>query len=325
MLKNRRLLIVLLVAVLVMGIGYLVKSRTSAGKNVTFEEINPQAGDIRLTITTTGVVKPQNRLEIKPSISGRIEEILVKEGSLVKKGDILAWMSSTERAALVDAATSQGEQSRQQWEDVYKKTPIISPIDGEVIVRPFEPGQTITMSEALLVLSDRLIVSAQFDETDIRRVKIGQKAVIALDAYPQDKINGIVDHIAYESKLVNNVTIYDVDIVPQKVPDFFRSGMSANVEVIEDERTQVLLIPVRAIQDEDGKKMVTVKKKQFNRREKREIQVGLTDGENAEVISGLTQADVVIVKVQGYSPVKRQGTGTSPFMPSRSRSNDRNR
>lgn len=304
---------------------FFYKTQYPPKKNIIAQEIRPEVGDIILTVTTTGVVQPQNRLEIKPSISGRIEEILVQEGSMVKKGNILAWMSSTERAALVDAATSQGEQARQYWEDVYKRTPIISPIDGEVIVRSFEPGQTIATSEPLLVLSDRLIISAQFDETDIGRVMVGQKAVITLDAYPANKIKGTVDHIAYESQLVNNVTIYDVDIVPQEVPEFFRSGMSANVEVIEKSRIKVILIPIEAIQDEDGKKFVMIKKKQGNGIEKRQIEAGLTNSSSAEIVSGLSTSDIVIVKDQKYSPVKKQETGTNPFMPERRRNNDRNK
>ncbi|MFH1776545.1 MAG: HlyD family efflux transporter periplasmic adaptor subunit [Candidatus Omnitrophota bacterium] len=323
MLKNKALLIISVGVVVLIGAGYFYKTQYSTKKNTISQEISPEIGNIRLTVTTTGVVEPQNRLEIKPSIAGRIEEILVKEGSMVKKGEILAWMSSTERAALVDAATSQGDQARQYWEDVYKRTPIISPIDGEVIVRSFEPGQTITASEPLLVLSDRLIISAQFDETDIGRVQVGQKAVITLDAYPKNKIKGMVDHIAYESELVNNVTIYDVDIVPQEVPEFFRSGMSVNVEVIEKSRKEILLIPVGAIEDEEGKKYVMIKKKQGSGIEKRQIEVGLTDASNAEIISGISISDIVIVKDQKYSPIKKRETGTNPFMPSRRR-NDRN-
>lgn len=298
-------------------ISYFYKKKQSINKNVVFQEITPEIGNIMLSVSTTGVVEPQNRLEIKPSISGRIEEIRVNEGDIVKKGDILAWMSSTERAALVDAATSQGDQSRQYWEDVYKKTPIISPIDGRVIVRSFEPGQTITTSEPLLVLSDRLIISAQFDETDIGRVKVGQKAIVILDAYSKDRIKAVVDHIAYESQLANNVTIYDVDIVPQETPEFFRSGMSANVEVIEKSQSDVILIPVGAIEEEDGKKFVSIKKAQGNVIEKRQIEVGLTDSSNVEVISGLTQADIVLVSDQKYSPVKKRESGKNPFMPER--------
>ncbi len=54
--------------------------------------INPGMGTVEIMVITTGVVEPQNRLEVKPSVSGRIEEILVKEGEAISRGDILAWM-----------------------------------------------------------------------------------------------------------------------------------------------------------------------------------------------------------------------------------------
>jgi len=316
MFKNKLFLISFIVLSLLIVI-FSYKIQRSTKNNVVFEEITPRIGDVLVTVTTTGVVEPQNRLEIKPSISGRIEEILVKEGSIVKKGDILAWMSSVERAALVDAAISQGNQAQQYWEDVYKKTPIISPINGEVIVRSIEPGQTITTNESLLVLSDRLIVSAQFDETDIGRAAIGQRAIITLDAYPKDKINGTVDHIAYESELANNVTIYDVDVVPQEVPEFFRSGMSASVEIIEQIQTGIILIPIAAIQNVDGKKNVTIRNSKGNGTEERQVEVGLVDANNAEIISGLSISDIVVLKKQRYFPIEKERSKANPFMPSR--------
>ena len=225
-------------------------------------------------------------------------------------------MSSTDRAALVDAAGAKGEETREYWEEVYKQSPIISPIDGEVIVRSVEPGQTATTADALVVLSDRLIVKAQFDETDIGRVRIGQNAVIALDAYPDDEIVGIVDQIAYESELINNVNIYDVDIVPQSIPGHFRSGMSANVEVVEAARKDVLLIPVEAVTKEQDDTYVTVKTGPRSKMERRAVALGLSDERNIEVLSGLSTADTVIVQSQVYSLPKKQ-TGTNPFMPNR--------
>ena len=87
---------------------HLKKSGSRA--NIKTDVINPSTGDVGVTVVTTGIVEPRNRLEIKPSISGRIEEILVNEGELIKKGDVLARMSSTERATLIDAARSQGEE-----------------------------------------------------------------------------------------------------------------------------------------------------------------------------------------------------------------------
>ena len=297
---------------------FFYRAKNNTHDNGVTEEVYPIPGDVRITITTTGIVQPQNRLEIKPSINGRIEEILVQEGDAVKKGDILVWMSSTERAALIDAAGFQGEQARQYWEDVYKKTPIISPINGEVIVRSVEPGQTVTTADPVLVLSDRLIVSAQFDETDIGKVKIGQKAVISLDAYPGNKIKGVVDHIAYESSIVNNVTIYNVDIVPQEVPAFFRSGMSANVEVINKEQRGVLLIPVEALGEDKNGEFVMVKEKPKGAVQKRPVTIGLRDEKNAQVISGVSASDIVVIQNQSFS-LKKDNTGTNPFMPFGSR------
>lgn len=317
MFKNRYVVIIIIAISSALALIYFNRPRYETdGK--TIKEINPYAGDIRLVVTTTGVIKPQNRLEIKPSINGRVEELLVREGDRVKKGDILAYMSSTERAALVDAARFKGDEARQYWEEVYKQTPIVSPIDGEIIVRSVEPGQSAAANDAILVLSDRLIVNAQFDETDIGRVKIGQDAVITLDAYPNMKVKGTVDHIAYESKLVNNVNIYDVDILPMEIPEFFRSGMSANVEVVEKEKKNVLLIPVEAITKEQGRTYVMVKNGHINKIEKREVDIGISDERDAEVISGLSTEDIIILNGQVYLLQKRQ-MGTNPLIPSHGR------
>jgi len=316
MFKNKSIALISVVTLSLLILFVFYKLRTKTDNQFITREIHPVVGDIRLTVITSGIVEPQNRLEIKPSINGRVEEILVREGDKVKKGRVLARMSSTERAALVDAALSQGDEAREYWEEVYKQTPIISPIEGEVIVRSVEPGQTVTTNDTVLVLSDHLIVNAQFDETDIGRVGVGQEAVIALDAYPNIKIKGVVDHIAYESELINNVTIYDVDIIPRQVPDFFRSGMSAKVEVVEKKREGVMLIPVEAIHRDQGRTYVKVRKKPGDTIEKRVVEIGLSDERNVELVSGLTTADILIVQDRTYSPQKRP-SGTNPFFPFR--------
>lgn len=304
-------LTVLLLAAVFLFVHFKMNGRQNGdGQTVT---VNPVVGDIVLTVTTTGVVEPQNRLEIKPSISGRIEEILVREGDRVRAGGILAWMSSTERAALMDAARSRGGGELEYWEDVYKKTPIISPIDGEVIVRPVEPGQTVTASDVVLVLSDRLVVSAQFDETDIGRVKIGQKAFVTLDAYPDITLDGAVDHIAYESEIINNVTIYDVDILLKETPGILRSGMSVSVEVIENTKKDVITVPSGVIHY-DGERQFVLVRDERGKIVERDITAGLNNDKSAEVVSGLTAEDVVIIQGATYMPEKNN-SGTSPFMP----------
>ena len=315
MTKHRKKMIFFLILLTVFLILFILWRKGKPMQRVMTEIINPSIGDVVVTVTTTGIVEPQNRLEIKPSISGRIEEILVEEGDSVKKGDILAWMSSSERAALIDAERSQGEEALAYWEEVYKKTAIVSPIDGEVIVRAVEPGQTVTTADAVLVLSNRLVISAQFDETDIGRVRIGQTALIMLDAYPDIKIEGVVDHIAYESEIVNNVTIYDVDILPKEVPEILRSGMSVTVEVVEKASGGVITVPSNAIHY-DGKRQFVLVKDKRGRTVERDVIVGLNDDKNAEIISGLTSGDSIIVEDSLYLPSKKSSR-TNPFMPSR--------
>jgi len=316
--RNRKWVIFLgLLAVVVIATTLIIRARQNKSSNEAIREIGPTYGNIQTSISITGTVQPQNRLEIKPPISGRVEEILVEEGQKVKIGRVLAWMSSTERAALLDAARSQGKEALNYWKEVYKPTPLIAPIDGEVIVRAVEPGQTVTSSDAIIVLSDRLIVKAQADETDVGKVKIGQEAIISLDAYPQIRMEGTVDHISYESKIVSNVTIYEIDILPKRVPAVFRSGMSANVNIIEASRKNVLLIPLEAVKQDKKESFVFLSQGEGNRPLKQSVNLGISDDKNVEVISGLGAEDKIIITAEKYLPSKSASAGSTgnPFMP----------
>ena len=312
--KNWKIYLIVLV-VAVVSISLIIKLTKRKTPSEAPREVSVEYGTIQTFISTTGIVQPQNRLEVKPPISGRVEEILVKEGQKVTVGQPLAWMSSTERAALLDTARAQGEETLRYWQEAYKPTPLIAPIDGEVIVRAVEPGQTVTASDAVIVLSDRLIVKAQVDETDIGKIKLAQKAVINLDAYPQIKVKSTVDHISYESKTVNNVTIYEVDILPESVPEVFRSGMSANVDIIEKSKADVLVIPLEAIsQDKEGSFVLLIQDRN-KKPVRRKVQLGISDDKNIEVTSGLAAGDKILITTQEYLPLQRTDSGSSPLMP----------
>jgi membrane fusion protein, macrolide-specific efflux system len=310
MMKNKKTVII----VVLLSIAFLcLWFYLNKNKQEDIRYIKPVKGDIVLTVVSTGLIQPQNRLEIKPSIGGRIEDILVREGDKVKIGQVLARMSSTERAALVDAARLQSDEVLMYWEDVYKKSPIISPIDGEVIARNVEPGQTVTVSDAILVLSDRLVVKAQIDETDIGRVDIGQPALITLDAYPDIKLEGIVDHIAYESEIINNVTIYNVDIITKEIPKMLRSGMSVTVELIEKTSKAVMTLPLSAIQYGDRRSFVLIRGSGGKTIEK-DIITGIADDNKVEIVSGISFDDDVVMRDLSILPALKP-SGSSPFMP----------
>ena len=274
-------------------------------------------GSIQTTVLSTGTVQPENRLEIKPQVSGRVEQVMVKEGQYVKKGTTVALISSTERAALMDAARARGPEEEKKWEEYYKPATIIAPINGMIILRSIEPGQTFTTADAVLVMSDRLTIKAQLDETDIAKIHLKQNANVTLDAYPNEIIPGHVDQIAYDAKTINNVTTYIVDVLPNKAPSFMLSGMTANVTFIIDNRENILLLPIEAVKNRDNTFYVVTEEPNSGKIIEKKIVTGVNsnDGKNVEIVSGLLKDDVVLI-----AKPKTKSKETNPFMPARKKS-----
>ncbi len=280
-----------------------------------FENAKVTRGNIAITVEATGTVQPENRLEIKPPVAGRIDEVLVQEGALVRKGQILAWMSSTERAALLDAARANGAAEYARWSELYKATPIMSPLAGTLILKNIEPGQTVTNADAILVLSNRLTVKAQVDETDIAQIGLGKDVSITLDAYAKEKIPGKVSLIAFEATTTNNITTYIVDATPAEQPDYMRSGMTATVNFIIEKKDDVLLVANSALQEDEG--TVSVRTRTSDGKvSKVGVKTGLTDGKNTEVIEGLAEGQVILIPLMA---AEDEGKSGNPFMPSRKR------
>ena len=316
--RNKKIFIPLLVILVGLTIYFVPKltGKHSANGHAMFKEIEPHFGSLQTSISATGTVLPRNRLEVKAPVAGRVDQILVKEGDIVKTGQIVAWMSSTDRAALLDAARGQNEEAQKHWQDVYKPIALIAPIDGQVIVARMQPGQTVTVTDAVIVISDTLIVRAQVDETDIGKIKLKQPATITLDAYPDQVIDAVVDHIYYESVTVNNVTIYEVDLLPTTLPAFFRSGQNTNVNFVTENKDNVLLLPIDAVTKVKDKSFVTVKTTDNEEPTKQPVVTGASDDKNIEIVSGITENDTVLVKNKKYS-LPKSDTGSNPFMPGR--------
>jgi macrolide-specific efflux system membrane fusion protein len=288
-------LLVVLVIIIAAGVGAFLILRPS--KPVIEKEAKLEQRDLHVEFRETGEVRPRNRLEIKPPFAGRIEEILVEEGAAVKKGQVIVWMSSSERAAMVDAARAISQEEYERWQTIYKPTPIVAPMDGFIILRSNEPGQTISAADAILVMADDLIVEANVDETDLKYIKINDVLRMSLDAYPDEIFNGIVEHIAYESTVVSNVTVYTVKIRPVKKPQVFRAGMTATITVTAESKQGAWSIPANFIKERSRKKMLTVKAVKNGKQilEVRTITTGVTDGKYAEVLTGFKQGETAVM------------------------------
>lgn len=305
---KRKYIVIAVVLLVVAAAGSIIWSARSKGPR--YREAVIETGEIKIEILSTGTVQPRNRLQIKPPVAGRAESVLVEEGQAVKKGQVLAWMSSQERAALIDSARAQGAAELKRWEELYKPTPVIAPLAGTVIARNIEPGQTFTNADAVLILSDRLTVKAQVDETDLAQIKLKQKCEIRLDAYSDRAIPAIVDQIAFEAKTVNNVTTYIIDVLPEKEPEFMRSGMTANVVFHVESKKDIPVVPNEFVKYENGRPTVLVKGDE-EKNQRREIETGATDGKKSEVVAGLKVGDVVLIE----NPKDAKDKGKNPFSP----------
>ncbi|HWU43108.1 MAG TPA: HlyD family efflux transporter periplasmic adaptor subunit [Bdellovibrio sp.] len=309
-LKNKKFLLATFVVIVVIAGALFWKKDTS--DEVTYRPVQIKKGDLEVTILATGTVQPENRLDIKAPVAGRMDQVLVQEGQNLRKGQIIAWMSSSERAAMLDAARAKGEEEYKRWAELYLATPIMAPISGTLILRNVEPGQTFTNTDAILTMSDRLTVKAQVDETDISQIKLKESAQIILDAYPGQKIKATVDQIAFDAKTVNSVTTYIVDVLPEKTPEFMRSGMTANVTFFIESRKGVLLVPSEAIKVKEGQTLVNVRGAD-GKSQSREVQLGISDGKNTEVLDGLDEGETVLIT---QLKLNRDGKkSNNPFSP----------
>lgn len=309
---------VILLALIVGGYFIYPSLSKDKKKQTEFQKLVVERGDIYITVLSTGVVTPKNRLDIKPPIAGRVDKLLVDEGDLVREGQILAYMSSTERAGLMDSASAKGSAEVKAWKSLFKPTPILAPISGTIIKRNVVAGQTFNTGEAVYTMSDRLIVNAQVDETDIGMIRLKQKVLLTLDAYPKVKVFGQVSKIAYDATTVSNVTTYVVELLPDEIPEIMRSGMTANVTFDIDTKSNILLVPQGAIKVKSGRSYVQLDTKEKDKEPvETQIEVGLTDGKRIEVLSGLKEGDTILAPVFKLDDAASGGSPFSPFGRSR--------
>jgi len=144
-----------------------------------------------------------------------------------------------------------------------------------------------------LIDTSEIKMDGVIDEIDISMVKLGQEANITLDALPDRKIKGKVTFISQAGTVQAGVVSYESTITLEKWVEELRDGMSATAEIVIERRDDALLLPNRAIQGSlanPSAEVVTGEQV-----EQRQITLGLSDGINSEVLSGLEEGDRVIV------------------------------
>src|SRR4029079_6381882 len=138
---------------------------------------------------------------------------------------------------------------------------VTAPMRGVVIKKGVELGETVTSGVSsfnagtvLFTVADlqSLIIRVNLNEVDIAKVHVGQPVRITLDAYPQKTFSGKVRFVAPAAKLQEKIKVFPVEVALDQLDPAFRTGMSANVEILGEKRDKAMSIPLEALQRKDG-------------------------------------------------------------------------
>lgn len=246
----------------------------------------------------------------------------------------------------------QAQQKTQQQKESVKKAQtnlgyatITSPIDGVVLSKEVEEGQTVassfstpTLFKIARDLTDMRVI-ADVDEADIGDVKEGQRVTFTVDAFPDDTFEGQVTQVRQEAATESNVVTYEVVISAPNDDLKLKPGLTANVVIFTMEAKDVLAVPSKALRftpreamlnsdvtitDTDAKENVWVK--EGSNLKAVAVETGMTNGTLTQITKGLKPGTHVLTEVNAMQ-VEAEGEqqNSNPFMPRpRSRKNSNN-
>lgn len=246
----------------------------------------------------------------------------------------------------VQSVSQQRQQVVTQGESVRKATTnlgyatITSPIDGVVLSKEVEEGQTVASSfntPTLFTIAKDLTdmrVIADVDEADIGNVAVGQRVQFTVDAFPDDVFEGRVTQVRQEATTESNVVTYEVVISAPNADLKLKPGLTANVTIFTSEKPQVCAIPSKALKFVPNEAMLKPEEivsdveaaqkvwiKQGNTFKAVAVKTGISNGVLTEIVSGLKPGTEIITEfVVEDTPAETQGN-KNPFMPQRRNNN----
>lgn len=325
------LAIVILVTVLG-GIWWFFGRQQNTTK-LTFEQ--PQRTKITKVLSVSGTVNAKQKARLRFLAGGKVVYIGAQQGDAVKKWQTLATIDQSSLQKQQDQILNRYMQERWDWEQVVdttkdktltpaeqrtkdkdqwdltnkvldveiqniaiKNSVLSAPFEGILTVSPTAvSGVQLTSADFFEVVNpNSLYFSAVVDEADIGKVSPGQTAELSLDAFPDETYMTQVKTVSFTSTVGDNGTAFAVEfpLSPQSFKQQMRLGMNGDIKIILDEKDGVLTIPLAATKSRDNKTFVDIKKDETTT-EEREITVGIESDEAVEVLSGLSEQDLVLI------------------------------
>ncbi len=285
--------------------------------------------DANLSSAKASLLKAEIALKDAERTLKRTKQL--SEDDLVAATEMDTAQSSFDSAKVSYSATEalvkQAEAALELSKVNFNNTTIKSPINGIVITRNIEAGQTVAASMStptLFVIGDlsRMQVDTYISEADIGSIKVGDKAGFTVDAFPKKTFEGEVAKIYYSPTNQQNVITYNTIIRVDNPEWLLRPGMTANVTVVVDSRKDALIIPNAAFR-------VNIKENSPDKKEKgkriwvlengkpaaRMIEAGISDGRMTEVVSGLKEGEEILISEAGEKKNSSQPfTGPRPHI-----------
>lgn len=211
---------------------------------------------------------------------------------------------------------------------------ITSPIDGVVLSKSVEEGQTVAASfstpELFTIAKDltNMQVVADVDEADIGEVRVGERVSFTVDAYPDDVFSGLVTQVRQEATTTNNVVTYEVVISAPNSDLKLKPGLTASVTIYTVERSGVLCVPSKALRFTPTKETVGKRKiVDVNAKNKvwtiegnsivaHKVSVGISDGTNTQILGGISAGKSVVTDIKvvgGKDNGEEENENNGPF------------
>lgn len=315
------------------GVYYFIQSRKPTTEYTT-ETAN--RGDLAQTVSVTGTVKAENEANLSFQGTGQIIEMLAEAGDQVKKGQKLAEIDKgtlyieLEQARQDIKAQKETLKHMKDKDDIYSgeqrdaqravikkyeeavnsilhriyETRMYSPINGTIIRKNYEPGENAAANSTVYTIAGEggLEIEADVPESDIMKIKIGQRATISLDAFPSDeKLEAEVTKIDPASTEIQDVVYYKTKLKLANTDERIKNGMSADIDVRTAEKNNVISIPLRAVKTEGDREYVEILKVQDEKEitEKVYVKTGLKGDEGmVEIVSGLSGGEKVVTFIK---------------------------
>lgn len=254
-----------------------------AVKKIPVSAFEVKAGKLKEYLFYVGDIKAKDEAVVYPKVTGKILEKLIKEGTSVKKGEILAYVD------------------RDEVGFKFEKAPVESPIYGVLGKLYVDIGTSVSpqIPVALVVNMETVKVRINVAEKDLSKVKEGQKAEIKVDTYPETVFLGVAEELSPIVDLESRTS--SVEIVIPNGDYRLKPGMFARINILIKEKEDALIIPRDAIIRENNLIYVFVIREE-GKVYKKEIKLGLNEGNNFEVVKGLNAGELLVT--MGNSLIK---------------------